>query len=197
MCESILNDVIMARRKKLIVWTGILILILVVCYMVLPQVIGTIISAGPRNPRLEIEETYKIGWWSNQEALTVESFEVEFVESKLNLFNNKSLIKYTVKGKMKKDGHWRPSIKSVHISQRFLRRHNAELYFLSDTVKTPEGMIEITPIIEVEKDKNYNGEEIEFEFTNEIKLESFHWGANRVRFQCDDKWQDLILSQTK
>ena len=190
----------MRRRNKILIWIGLILLILVgAYYTVLPKILGNILSAEPRNPKLEISETSKIGWWPYQESLKIDSFTVEIVESKLNLFNRKSLIKYTVRGKLSNDGHWKPSIKSIHVSQRFLRIYDRELhpYLDTDTTKTPEAMIEITPIIEVVNDDNYNGEEIEFEFTNELKLESFHWGNNWVRFKCADKWQDLTLEQRK
>jgi hypothetical protein len=190
----------MKRRNKILIWIGIILLLLIgAYYLILPRIIGNILSAEPRNPNLEISETSEIGWWASQEALKVDSFTVEFVESKLNLFNSKSLIKYTVKGTLTNKGHWKPSIKNIHISQRFLRRYNRELhpYLDTDTTKIPEAMIEITPVIEVTNDENYNGEELDFEFTNELKLESFHWGNNWVRFQCDDKWKDLTLKQRK
>ncbi|MCQ0113127.1 hypothetical protein [Zhouia amylolytica] len=190
----------MRRRNKVLVWTGIILLLLVgAYYLVLPRILGGILSSEPRNPKLEISETSEIGWWAYQESLKVDSFTVQFVESKLNLFNNKSLIQYTVKGKLSHNGHWKPSIKNIHVSQRFLRQYNRELHPFhdSDTTKIPEAMIEITPVIEITDDDNYNGEEIEIEFTNELKLESFHWGNNWVRFQCGNKSQDLILKQRK
>lgn len=190
----------MKRRNKILIWIGIIFLLLTgAYYLIYPSVLGKILSAEPRNPKLEISETNEIGWWAYQESLKVDSFMVEFEESKLNLFNSKSLIKYTIKGKLSYKGHWKPSIKNIHVSQRFLRQYNREFhpYLYSDTTKTPEAMIEITPVIEVTDDDNYNGEEIEFEFTNELKLESFHWGNNWVRFQCADKSQDLILKQRK
>ena len=190
----------MKRRNKKLIWIGIILLFLVgAYYLVLPKLLGGILSSEPRNPELEISETSEIGWWAYQESLKVDTFKVKFVESKLNLFNSKSLIEYSVKGKLSYNGHWKPSIKNIHVSQRFLRRYNRELhpYLDSDTTKIPEAMIEITPVIEVTNDDNYNGEEIEFEFTNELKLESFHWGNNWIRFQCSDKSQDLILKQRK
>lgn len=191
----------MRRRNKILIWIGIIFLLLIgAYYLILPRVLGNILSAEPRrSPKLEISETNEIGWWAYQEALKVDSFSVEFVESKLNLFNSKSLIKYTVKGKLANDGQWKPSIKNIHISQRFIRQYDRELhpYLDSDTTNIPEAIIEITPVIEVTNDENYRGEIIEFEFTNELKLESFHWGNNWVRFQCADKWKDLILKQRK
>jgi len=190
----------MRRRNKILIWIGIILLLLIgAYYLILPRVLGNILSAEPRSPKLEISETNEIGWWAYQKSLKVDSFSVEFVESKLNLFNSKSLIKYTVKGKLANDGQWKPSIKNIHISQRFIRQYDKELhpYLDSDTTNIPEAIIEITPVIEVTNDENYRGEIIEFEFTNELKLESFHWGNSWVRFQCADKWKDLILKQRK
>lgn len=186
--------------NKILIWIGVILLLLVGAYcFILPQIIERILSTEPRNPKLEIAETGEIGWWAYQESLQVDSFAVEFVESRLNLFNDKSLIKYTLRGKLSYDKHWRPVIKNVHVSQRFLRKYDRTLhpYLDSDTTNMPEAMIEITPVIKVIEDEHYNGEELDFEFTNELKLESFHWGNNWVRFQCLDKQKDLILEQRK
>jgi hypothetical protein len=189
------------KAKTIFIWVGVIALLLVgAYYLILPRIIGNILSAGPRNPRLEIPVTYEIGWGrSHQDAMQIDSFSVEFVESRLNLFNNKSLIKYTVKGKLSGKKHWKPSIQNVHMSQRFTREYNHDLhpYLDSDTASIPEAIIEITPVIDFTEDPNYAGEVIEFEFTNELLLESFHWGNSWVRFQCKDHWKDLILEQRK
>jgi len=190
----------MSKRKKILIWIGAIIIALVGSYyLFMPGIISLILSSEPRDPKLEIAETYQIGWWSNQESMTIDSFEVEMVENKLNLFNDKSLISYKVKGKLKSDKNWKPYIKKIHISQRFIRVYNRDLhpYLETDTAKIPEAIIEITPVIKVKKDENYSGELIDFEFINEIKLESFHWGNNWVRFKCGAKNEDLILKQRK
>ena len=200
MFQAIVAPIKMKRRNKILIWVGIILLLLIGAYcLLLHKALKNIFSAEPRDPKLEISETNEIGWWAYQDALQIDSFSVEFVESKLNLFNSKSLIEYTVKGRLSKNGHWKPSIKNIHVSQRFLRQYDRKLhpYIDSDTAKIPEAIIEITPVIEVTEDENYKGEAIKFEFTNELKLESFHWGNNWVRFQCADKWQDLILKQRK
>nr|WP_321411237.1 hypothetical protein [uncultured Carboxylicivirga sp.] len=190
----------MTRRLKIFAWIGTVILISIgiICF-ILYRNYRDILFAEPRNPKIEIKETYQIGWWSYQESLRIDSFKVELVESKLNLFNNKSLVKYTVKGIISHEGHWKPFIENVHVSQRLIRKYNRELhpYLDTDTVQIPEAIIEITPIIKVTNDKTYNGEELKFEFSNEIKLESFHWGNNWVRFLCNGINQDLILQQRK
>ncbi len=181
----------MKQVIKMLVWVGMLLLLARAYYLIIPQIVGNILSAEPRNPKLEISETSEIGWWPYQESLTIDSFTVEFVESKLNLKNSKSLIRYTVKGKLVSQDHLKPSIKNIHVSKRFIRKSDGELNSKLDAV------IEITPVIQVINDRNYNGEVLDFEFTNELKLESFHWGNNWVRFQCVDKWKDLIMKQRK
>ena len=190
----------MRRRNKILIWIGAIILLLSgIYFLALPSIVGSMFSAEPRSPKLQISETPNIGWWAYQDALTVDTFQVELIESKLNLFNSKSLIRYTVKGRLSYKGHWKPSIKDIHVSQMFLRQYDRELhpYLDSDTAQTPEALISVTPVIKVTNDEKYNGEELDFEFTNEIKLESFHWGNCWVRFQCGDKWTDLILEQRK
>ncbi|MFN6945838.1 MAG: hypothetical protein ACK4ND_12895 [Cytophagaceae bacterium] len=190
----------MRRYRKLIIWFGVILGLIAGAYFyVLPLLINRVFNKEPREPKLEIPVTYEIGWWSYQESINIDSFKVEFVEHNLNLFNSKSLIKYRVAGTIQNEGHWKPNIKNIHISQRFLNRYNESFpnNLKYDTAGSPEALIEITPVIEVRKDENYNGEHIKFKFENEIKLESFHWGGNSVRFLCKDKYEDLILTQYK
>ncbi len=186
----------MTRRSKILAWGTILLIFLIAAYyFVLPKVFEKLVE--PRNPKLEIDVTYDIGWWANQESLKIEAFEVKLVESELNLFNKQSLISYTVKGKLSNSDNWKPFVDKIHLSQRFLNKDYNELHPDSVTTEMPEAIIEITPIIEVVNDNDYNGEKIDFEFTNELKLESFHWGNNWVRFRCADKSKDLFLDQKK
>lgn len=186
--------------RKGLIGLGIILLLLVGgYYFFLPHIIVAVLSAEPRKPKLEVPEVSEIGWWPHQESLQVDSFAVEIVESELNLFNSKSLIRYRVKGHLVSKVHWKPSIKNVHVSQRFLRRYNTDLhlYHDADTSGFPEAIVEITPVIEHVNDESYNGEPLAFEFVNELRLESFHWGNNWLRFQCLDFWKDLTLQQTK
>jgi hypothetical protein len=153
----------------------------------------------PREPKNEIEVTYNIGWWAYQESMKIDSFTVEILDSKLNLFNSNSLISYTIRGELSNRVKWKPHVKNIHLSERFIRYYNRELhpYLDHDTCKIHEAIIEITPIIDVKEDKSYNGEIIPFEITNELKIQSAHWGNNWIRFQCGNKHKDIILSQRK
>ena len=181
----------MHKKKKILIWSGLILIILALAYyFLLPKLLLYNLSTGPGNPKVEITETHSIGWWSKQEALTVDSFEVEIIESKLNLFNSKSLINYRIKGSLSYEKGWRPLIKEIHLSERFLTHSN-------DSLENPDAIIEITPIIGALDDENYNGEEIEFDITNEKIINSFHWGNNRLRFKCLEKTNDIILKQRK
>jgi hypothetical protein len=178
--------------KKLLKILGLIILTLILCsvayYLYLTD-FGrkNILSTEPRKPKLEIPVTYNIGWWSDQKALTVDSLQVDIIESKLNLFNSKSLISYKVSGLLNYEGHWQPTISEVHISERINL----------DTTIHCDRIIEITPIIEDKENKNAKGGSDKFEFKNEHTITSNHWGINRIKFICGQKEQTIELRQSK
>ena len=146
-----------------------------------------ILSQEPRLPKLAIPITYNIGWWSYQKAVSIDSLKVDIVESKLNLFNSKSLISYTVIGHLSYEGHWQPTIQEVHISERI----NLDTNLHCDRI------IEITPVINDKENKQVNGGSEKFEFKNEHTITSSHWGANRIKFICGPKEQTIELWQNK
>jgi len=190
------------RKKKILIsvlltFLTIIILIIVFRERILLNFIFKDIH--PREPKLQTETTYRIGWWAHQEHLKVNSFKVEIIESKLNLFNSLSLLKYTIVGELKGDNEWEPYIKKIHLNERFLIQSEKENQsnFDNDSIEKPEAIIEITPIVDVKKNERYKGEKIHFEITNELKMESFHWGNNRIRFQSDTLKQDLMIQQRK
>lgn len=154
---------------------------------------------SPREPKNQVETVSSIGWWAYQKELKVDAFTVKVIESKLSLFNSYSLISYTVKGELKGNTNWKPYIGNVHISQRFLRAYNRELhpYLERDTSSIPEAIIEITPLVMTIEDDGYKGEPVRFEFTNELKIQSFHYGDCWIRFKCESSQKDVILKQVK
>lgn len=146
-----------------------------------------ILSNEPRSPKIEIPVTYNISWWAYQENLIIENFKIEIVESKLNLFNNKSLIAYTIKGKMKYEKQWKSYIGKIHISERLNK----------DSTQNINRIIELTPIVRVKNNKNANGGVEEFEFKNEFIITSGNWGMNRIKFICGNKEEIIELVQRK
>jgi hypothetical protein len=145
-----------------------------------------ILSNEPRKPKVEIPVIYNIGWWSNQNNLIIDSLKIKIIESKLNLCNSKSLISYSVYGKMKfEEVNLEPVINEIHLSERIEK----------DSLKNR--IIEITPIIsDIEKDKPKNGVK-NFNFTNEHTILSNGWGTNTIKFICGDKVQIIKLHQRK
>lgn len=145
-----------------------------------------ILSNEPRKPKIELPVLYNIGWWSHQDNLTIDSLKVEVIESKLNLFNSKSLVSYSVYGKMKfNDGHWEPNIENIHLSERIE----------NDSLKNR--IIEITPIISMsEKDNEKSGVK-KFHFKNEHTIISNGWGKNTIKFFCGNREQIIKLQQRK
>ncbi|MBN8836383.1 MAG: hypothetical protein J0I09_03940 [Sphingobacteriia bacterium] len=178
--------------KKVLKITGLILLILVltiVGYYLYLTDFGRkgILSTEPRRPKLEIPVTYNIGWWSDQKSLSIDSLSIDIVESKLNLFNSKSLIAYKVSGHLTYKGHWQPQIESVHISERINL----------DTTLGCDRIIEITPVIKDKSNDNVNGGTDKFEFKNEHTITSNHWGVNRIKFICGLKQQTIELWQRK
>jgi hypothetical protein len=154
---------------------------------------------APREPENQVKTTNSIGWWAYQKTLTVGKLSVAVTDGKLNLFNSYSLISYSVAGRLKGNPSWKPYIGAVHISQRFLRMYDRERhpYLDKDTATIPEAIVEITPVVMVAEDKSYKGEPVSFSFTNELKLQSFHYGNNWIRFKCHSLQKDITLRQVK
>ena len=144
-----------------------------------------ILSNEPRKPKIEVPVTYNIGWWSYQDDLTIDSLKIEIIKSKLNLFNSKSLVSYSVYGKMKFDGHWEPKIENIHLSERIEK----------DSLKNR--IIEITPIISVSENDKLKGGVKKFNFKNEHTIVSNNWGNNTIKFICENKVQIIKLQQRK
>ncbi|MDD4971974.1 MAG: hypothetical protein PHT07_21315 [Paludibacter sp.] len=146
-----------------------------------------LLSTEPRKPTVEIPVTYNIGWWSDQKALNIDSLQVDIVESRLNLFNSKSLVAYKVSGHLTYKGQWQPKIKEVHISERINL----------DTTLHCDRIIEITPVIEDKENKKVNGGTYKFDFKNEHIIKSNHWGINKIKFICGQKEKTIGLQQVK
>ena len=146
-----------------------------------------ILSATPRKPKIEVPVTYTIDWWSNQNTLAVDSFNVGIVESKLNLFNSQSLVFYKVCGHLTYKGHWQPKIEEVHISERLN----------TDTLLHCDRIIEITPVVKTINNENTTGGSDLFSIKNEHTIKSNHWGKNRIKFVCGKHEKTIELMQRK
>jgi len=146
-----------------------------------------ILSNEPKKPKLEIPVTYNIGWWSKQKEIDIDSLKIDIVESKLSIFNSKSLIAYNVIGHLKLEKHWKPIIMQVHISERIN----------TDSTINCDRIIEITPIVNDIENNKVKAISDRFEFRNEHIINSNHWGINRIRFVCGQKEHTIELHQLK
>jgi len=140
----------------------------------------------PRPPGIEIPITYNIGWWGFQNKLNIDSFKVDIIDSKLDLFSYRSLISYKISGHIAEDENSQSYIGSVHMSEQFNR----------DTSLHCDRIIEITPIVITKDDKRSQGEK-PFSFKNEYIITSTHRGVNRIKFICGPYQQTIELFQRK
>lgn len=140
----------------------------------------------PRPPIIEIPITYNIEWWGLQNTLYVDSFNVDIVDSKLDLFSHKSLIFYKISGHIKGTEQSLSFIESVHMSERFNR----------DTSLHCDRIIEITPIVATKDNKGSQGNK-HFSFKNEYIITSTHFGINKIKFICGPYQKAIELIQRK
>jgi hypothetical protein len=139
----------------------------------------------PRKPKVKVPIRYCIGWWSDQDTMKIDSFTITIIESNLTLFNSKSLISYTLKGHLTGAPASRPYIKEIQHCEKVIQAN------------TMSAVIDLTPVVKLTKDKNYCGDLIQFEFTNEHIVQSMHWGPNSIMITCGGITREIILLQKK
>jgi hypothetical protein len=142
---------------------------------------------GPKKAKCDVKEVYKLGWWTKNPNMRIESFEVKVVESNLNLFNTTAKISYTIKGTMKANAGYEPYIGEVHVSEQYENRDSANMV----SVHT------FTPVMGTKSSKKAKGGETKFSFTNEHTVQSYKWGENKFRFVCGDFVTEINLAQKK
>lgn len=139
----------------------------------------------PRKPKLAVPITYNVGWWPYQDTISIDHFTITILDSRLNLFNSKSLIAYSMKGFLKHSSENQPFVRSIHIAERMIHENDVK------------AIIELTPIIKIKSSKNYKGDFIPFEITNEHLVQSMHWGPNSIIFKCGAFTKEVTLQQGK
>jgi hypothetical protein len=148
-------------------------------------------SVGPNIPKpvSDVPIEYKIGWWSAQEGLVIEKLETVVIFDELNLFNSKALVEYSISGHITYKNGWRPNIKSVYLSERWLSP--------AKDVKTPIGDIQIIPIVELNSDANYMGEKVNFSIKVQDYLSAGDWGNNIFKVTSLSQQNVIELNQEK
>ena len=176
----------MSKSVKItLIIISILILITGVAYFVLVQSLEPDIP----KPHSDVKVEYKIGWWAYQEALNVKDLNTEILYDRLNLFNSKALVQYTVSGSLMYKKGWRPYIKSAFISERWVSQ--------PENFKGNYADIRVIPIVGVNEDDNYSGEILEFKINIQDYLNSGGWGKNTYKISSQSHEAIIELQQSK
>lgn len=173
--------------KKLKIILAVICIVLMMLTVALFLVVKGLQPDIPK-PKSDVPITYKIGWWNHQKGLAVQSLTTEKVYSSLNLMNSKAVIQYHIKGNLTHKKGWKPYIKSVFLSERWLK--NPE-NFNGNTAE-----ILIKPIVGIKKDELYNGEVVSFIKVQDY-LHSGGWGTNTYIVSAQNKKSVITLQQRK
>ncbi len=142
---------------------------------------------GPKKAKTEVKEVHKLGWWTKNPNMKIESFTVKIVENNLNLLNTTAKISYTITGTMKTNVGYEPSIGEVHVSEQYENKDSANMVAVHI----------FTPVMSTKSSKKAKGGETKFSFTNEHTVSAYRWGQNKFRFVCGDFVTEINLEQKK
>jgi hypothetical protein len=142
---------------------------------------------SPKKAKCEVKEVHKLGWWTKNANMHIESFEVKVVENNLSLFNTVAKISYTISGTMRSNAGFEAFISEVHVSEHYENKDSANQVAVHA----------FTPVMSTQSKKKAPGGETKFSFTNEHTVQSYKWGENRFRFVCGDFVTEIKLQQNK
>lgn len=131
---------------------------------------------------------HEIGWWPYQERIKVQDVKVDVLDSRLNLFNARTLVAISLSGEMSGTPGRRPVIRQAHVAEKSIKTGN----FVE-----PEAEIIITPLVGFKKDKTYDGSAIPFSLKQEMILNSMGWGVNRFKIGAGEIVKDIVVFQQK
>lgn len=186
-------------KKKLITILSVIVIlfgILLLFFPNIPNDLSLVLSSGPPSPKSDVPITYSIGWWNNQNQVSITKLEATIVESKLSLFNNKSLFQYSIFGKLcNPKGRWKPQISQAHFSERYIQYD----FEKEDSINRKKyiGEIHITPIVENVEDNSYKGDTLTFSINLQEIVESANWGECMYIIKCSDISDTLVIHQYK
>ena len=135
----------------------------------------------------EIPVSYTIDQWNSQTHLDIDQFDVNIIQSNLNMFNNKSLISYTVEGHITSTEDWKHEISHVYISDRLNNDSSLEV----------DRIFEIIPIVGNTKNKKEKAYQATFNFTNKQIINTSKWANNKILFICGEHREIIELYQDK
>ena len=137
-------------------------------------------------PRSEVPITTELCGWDYQYGLTVTELTAEAVDPYLNLFNDRFLIRYHIKGTLTLKGlvsyskGVRPAIKMAQITSRQISGGAEQRPVRADVL--------IVPIVGViDDDAAFPDRQFPFDLKLEQVMPTMDWGANQYVIRCGDQ----------
>ncbi len=140
-------------------------------------------------PHSDIPITCELGSWPYQGGLTITELTAEAVRPQLNLFNDRFLIRYRLKGAVKAQVGWKPRIGQAQITGRLVSNRQNQEPAVADVL--------IVPIVEVTRDAGYTGELVRFDVKLEQITSTMDWGTNEYDVRCLDHNASVTVHQYK
>ena len=176
----------MKRRNK---WILAVLGAVALLGFLVPFVLGWILTPSVRRPHSDIPISCELGSWPYQDGLTVTKFSAEPVDPRLNLFNNRFLIRYRIAGAITYRGGWKPRVAKAQVTARLVSRRTEE--------KPPVADISVVPIVEVSQDARYSQEQVPFDIKLEQVIQTMDWGRNQYEIHCLGQAAAVSVQQSK
>lgn len=176
----------MKRRYKWIL--AVLAAVALLCFLV-PLGLRWILVPVVQRPHSDVPVSCELGPWPNQDGLTVTKLSAEAADPRLNLFNNRFLIRYRVSGAITSRSGWRPRIAKAQVTARLVSQRTEE--------NPPVADISIVPIVEVIQDAHYSQEQVPFDAKLEQVIQTMDWGRNHYEIHCLGQTATVSVHQSK
>ncbi len=144
-----------------------------------------ILAPSIQRPHSDVPISCELGQWPYQDGLTVIKFSAEAVDPKLNLFNNRFLLRYRVTGAIRSQSGRRPRIAKAQITARLV---STDPYVAN---------ISVVPIVDVTEDAGYAQEQVPFDIKLEQVIQTMDWGRNQYEIHCLGQTAAVSVQQMK
>ena len=176
----------MKRRYKWIL--AVLAAVALLCFLV-PLVLSWILVPSVQRPHSDVPLSCELGPWPNQDGLTVTKLSAEAVDPKLNVLNNRFLIRYRVCGAITSRSGRRPRIAKAQVTSRLVSQRTEK--------NPPVADISVVPIVEVIQDAHYSQEQVPFDIKLEQVIQTMDWGRNHYQIHCLGQTATISVQQSK
>lgn len=147
--------------------------------------LGWILTPSVQRPHSDVAISCELGSWPYQDGLTVSKLSAEAVEPKLNLFNNRFLIRYRVTGTISSRSGWMARIAKAQVTARLVSRDPR----VADVL--------VVPIVEVREDSRYSQQQVPFDIKLEQVIQTMDWGRNQYDIHCLGQTAVVSVQQMK